>query len=118
LSATKPLSKTESETQDTVVCNGYCEQEVLKSATVDVVVGATVGEWSDPEIHVGVTGLDGRTPQVEQWCIDCAEERFGVSKSAHERRLETVKHYVTQKTVFAFALGAILVYLGMSVLLV
>jgi hypothetical protein len=94
---------------DTVECDGFCEREVFAEATVDVVAGATIGEWDDPDPHVGVTGVDGGAPEVQQWCLSCAEDWFGVHKSATEQRLETVTRYVTPATVAAFLLGLTLV---------
>jgi hypothetical protein len=102
----------EADIADTVECEGFCEREVFEEATVDVVAGATLGEWTDPKPHVGVTGVDGGDPAVQQWCLSCAEDWFGVHKSATEQRMETVRRYVTPATVAAFLLGVTLVVLA------
>ncbi len=103
----------------TIRCESpYCDREVYEAATVDVVVGATVGEWSDPRPHVGVTGTDSASPVVEQWCLTCAEQEFGIETSAHEKRVEQVSQYVTMRTVSAFLTGIVIALLVSSVLLV
>ncbi|AWB26504.1 hypothetical protein [Halococcoides cellulosivorans] len=94
---------------DTVQCESpYCEEHVPESATVDVAVGATVGEWTDPVAHIGVTGVDGPTPTVERWCQTCANHQFGVETGAGQHRLERTKQYLTAATAGAFSLGVVL----------
>lgn len=99
------------QTQETTTCDGFCSQTVFEAATVDVVAGAVVGEWNDPEHHVGVTGVETHEPEVETWCTTCANEAFGIQKSASEKRIEQTKQYVTASNVTSFLLGVTLVML-------
>lgn len=109
--AEQPLSR-EAEATDTVTCGReVCEREVFEAATVDVVAGAVIGEWDDPEHHVGVTGTGSPEPEVEQWCLSCATERFGIKDSAHGVRSETVRRYITASNLASFFLGVTLVSL-------
>lgn len=108
----------EAAVSDTVTCEGYCEDEVFDVATVDVVAGAIVGEWTDPEPHLGVAGVESDAPETQQWCVSCAEERFGIGRSARDKRMETVTRYVTAHTVTAFALGVVLTLLASVVMFI
>lgn len=109
----------EGEATDTITCESpYCDREVYEAATVDVVAGAIVGEWDDPEPHVGVSGVDSDSPVIEKWCVTCAEEEFGIGKSAYEKRVEQVKRYITARTVAAFALGVALTLIVSSMMMV
>lgn len=94
--------------EDSVRCDGYCDRQVHESATVDVAVGARVGEWSDPKPHVGISGIGEGSPVVEQWCVSCADDRFGVEESAYQTRMERATRYITPTTVTAFLLGVML----------
>lgn len=94
--------------EDSVRCKGFCDRQVHESATVDVAVGARVGEWQNPKPHVGISAIEGDTPVIEQWCTSCAKEQFGIEKSAYQTRMEQVTRYITPHTVAAFFFGVIL----------
>lgn len=96
---------------ETIVCQGYCDDEVLIDATVDVVAGATIGEWSTPQPHVGVTGIESDLPDVQKWCVSCANSRFQVRQSARDHRVEQASRYLTPAVVAAFVIGASLALL-------
>lgn len=100
---------------DTVECAGPCGREVYEGASVDVVAGALKGYVGDEAM---VVGTDAGRPEVVQWCRPCADYEFGVTKSARERRKEKVDYYVTAKTVTAFVLGAMLMLLAASVMII
>lgn len=105
----------EAEVHDTVACDGYCDAEVFEAATVDVVVGESLGEWHDGPLTV--EGTDGSSPVHEQWCVTCAREEFGVGQGASAKRFQRTAMYVTMRTVSAFLLGLLLASVAFSVLL-
>jgi len=109
--ATDEALPDESGVTDSTRCDGYCDREIHEAATVDVVAGAVVGEWDDPEPHVGVSGVEGERPEIEQWCVSCASQEFDVNRSAHEKRVETAKRYITASNLASFFLGVTLVSL-------
>lgn len=109
--ADEPLAR-EADAAETVTCDRpVCDREVFEAATVDVVAGAVIGEWTDPEPHLGVTGTNSPDPQIEKWCLSCATDRFDIESSAHDARSERVKRYVTASNVASFFLGVTLVAL-------
>lgn len=96
-------------------CDGFCNQEVLLLETVDVAVGEHMGTWNSPEAHVGLKGVDGGHPLLEEWCLDCAEAQFEVTEPAGERAIDTARQYLTASNIVAFGLGLILGLLALSV---
>lgn len=107
----EPLAR-EADAAETVACERpVCDRTVFEGATVDVAVGAVVGQWTDPEPHVGVTGVESDEPELETWCLSCATERFDVERSAHEKRMERASHYITASNLAAFCLGVTVVAL-------
>lgn len=96
---------------ETARCQGHCSDEVVTDATVDVVVGAIVEEWTPSHPYVVVEGVESSRPEEEQWCTTCSTSQFGVQKSAGELRRERVTRYVTPRTVAAFTSGALLALL-------
>jgi len=106
--ATEPLAR-EKQHADTTVCErDVCDREVFSGATVDVVVGAQIGEWADPTPHIGITGVADGSPVSEQWCLSCASDLFEIEKSANEARQERTKPYLNHRTVTAFVLGVLI----------
>lgn len=103
---------------ETVRCGGFCDRDVHKAATVDVVVGATVGTFDSPTPHIGVAGVGSGGPEVQQWCVTCATSEFDIEASAHDSRVPDVSRYITARTVAAFALGVALALLLASVMVV
>lgn len=95
----------------TVRCQGPCGNEVVTDATVDVVAGAVVEEWTPSHPYVVVEGVESSRPEEEQWCTTCSKSRFDIQKSAGELRREQVTRYVTPRMVAAFASGALLALL-------
>lgn len=102
----------------TVVCDGYCDDELAKAETVDVVAGHVVAEGSGRTPNVAVSGADGGEPVRQTWCADCSESRFGIGRAATERPEVLSVPYVTARTVAAFALGLVLATVVCSVLIV
>lgn len=94
------------ESPETVACDGpYCDGTYYIGRTVDVVVGTTIGEFVEPEPHVGVAGLPEQYPERQKWCRTCAREAFGVDYVAGERSIRVSRSLITPKTVLAFGLG-------------
>ena len=94
---------------DSVKCYGFCGRRVYEGATVDVVSGKIYDKGSS---HVKVASVEGNSmPEIEKWCVNCADDEFGVSKEAGERKLEQTSTYITPSNVLAFFLGSVVMYL-------
>lgn len=90
----------------------YCEAcggEHTEAERVPVVGGEVIGQWNDPEPHVGVAGIEtAADPDIELWCPHRYESEFDVdltSGSTFRTAYNRTRRYVTKGTVSAFVLG-------------
>jgi hypothetical protein len=89
-----------------VECQGLCGRKVPVEDTVDLVAGEIIGEYPEPEFHVGVTGSHARSPETGQVCMACAEELgLEIQKPAGERDISETNRYLTPSNIAAFLLG-------------
>lgn len=108
----EPLSEEGSDTFDTVTCDGGCGREVWETATIDIVAGKIVGRWNQPTFHAGVSGIEARSPEHQQYCLDCTTGAgFDVRKPAGEREIAEVNTYLTPSNLLSFFMGALFVFL-------
>jgi len=105
------------DSMETVRC-GFCGNETMREATVDVLAGEEIGTWNkgDFEPHIMVAGIDAPLPEKEQWCVTCAENWFGVSKSAGERQIERVKTVLTASNIKSALAGAMFMFIVLLIL--
>ncbi len=97
---------------DSVACDGVCCRKVYEGATVDVVAGKVFDEHNG-SVTVQSVGDKSAKPEVEKWCVQCAETEFGVKKEAGERSVEETNTYITPSNVLAFFVGGLTIYLLM-----
>lgn len=114
----EPSTEEERANFDTIQCQGYCDREIFKSATVDVVAGEQIGTWDSPQRHVGITGVDVDHPEIEQWCVKCAEDEFDITKPAGERSIERTNKYLTPSNLISFVSGICTGLLLLSIVVV
>lgn len=97
---------------DSTTCDGVCGRKVYEGATVDVVTGKVSDESKG---NVTVQSVEDKSvkPEVEKWCVQCAEAEFGVKKEAGERTVEETNTYITPSNVLAFFVGGLTIYLLM-----
>lgn len=106
----KTVDKTAEELDnvDTTQCDGYCGDTVLQGETVDVVAGEVVDRYDengDYPPHLAVTGVDGKFPELEQWCATCAESEYGIKKTRQEQTAEIVSTRLTRSNIKSFSAG-------------
>lgn len=91
----------------------YCSGEHTEAERVPVVGGETIGQFPEPEPHVGVTGINDDMPETELWCPNRYEAEFGVDlregqqvgKNFDWALAQVVASYINAQTVSAFVLG-------------
>lgn len=116
--ADEPLTQAEHDLMKTVQCqHRHCSREVYKEATVDVAVGKMMEE-NNTNVRLSGVGLDVNKPNIEKWCMACADEEFGINEPAGERSISETNEYLTIPAIIGFLFGVMSTMLVMSVIVV
>lgn len=113
-----PVTTSEREMMDTIECqHRHCGREVYEYATIDVVAGEITRRNNS---NVRIAGVeDGiNKPEIQKWCLQCANDEFGITDEAGERAITEDNEWLTIPAVVGFILGSLMMLVVMSVLLV
>lgn len=87
----------------------YCHEDHRERDLVPVIGGEVIGQYSDPEPHLGVTGVEKRLPDVEFYCPHRYASEFGTEPEGTVRKnFNRITYWVTWKNAASFTTGVVI----------